>query len=93
MLKKIVDCSASWCGPCKSLAKTFENVSKMEEFNHIEFKSVDIESEEGEKITEDYQIRNVPTILFLDENDNLIARKTGNIPEATLVEEIKTNVL
>ena len=77
---KVVDCSASWCGPCRVFANTFKKVSEMEKYKDIEFKSIDIEEDEGELYVEKYNIRSVPTILLLDENDNIIYKLSGNIP-------------
>jgi thiol-disulfide isomerase/thioredoxin len=79
MIKKIVDASASWCGPCRVFANTFKKVSEMEKYKGIEFKSIDIEEDEGELYVEKYNIRSVPTILLLDENDNIIYKLSGNI--------------
>lgn len=80
MIKKIVDAKASWCGPCRVFANTFKKVSEMEKYKGIEFKSIDIEEDEGELYVEKYNIRSVPTILLLDENDNIIYKLSGNIP-------------
>ena len=81
MIKKIVDAKARWCGPCRVFANTFKKVSEMEKYKDIEFKSVDIENDdEGETIVEKYNIRSVPTILLLDENDNIIYKLSGNVP-------------
>ena len=80
MIKKIIDAKASWCGPCRVFANTFKKVSEMEKYKDIEFKSVDIEEDEGELYVEKYNIRSVPTILLLDEDDNIIYKLSGNIP-------------
>ena len=80
MIKKIVDASASWCGPCRVFANTFKKVSEMEKYKDIEFKSIDIEEDDGELYVEKYNIRSVPTILLLDEDDNIIYKLSGNIP-------------
>ena len=80
MIKKIVDASASWCGPCRVFANTFKKVSEMEKYKDIEFKSIDLEEDEGELYVEKYNIRSVPTILLLDEDDNIIYKLSGNIP-------------
>lgn len=80
MIKKIVDASASWCGPCRVFANTFKKVSEMEKYKDIDFKSIDIEEDEGELYVEKYNIRSVPTILLLDEDDNIIYKLSGNIP-------------
>ena len=80
MIKKIIDAKASWCGPCRVFANTFKKVSEMEKYKDIEFKSIDIEEDEGELYVEKYNIRSVPTILLLDEDDNIIYKLSGNIP-------------
>ena len=77
---KILKFSASWCGPCRVFANTFKKVSEMEKYKDIEFKSIDIEEDEGELYVEKYNIRSVPTILLLDEDDNIIYKLSGNIP-------------
>jgi thioredoxin-related protein len=61
-------------------ANTFKKVSEMEKYKDIEFKSIDIEEDEGELYVEKYNIRSVPTILLLDEDDNIIYKLSGNIP-------------
>lgn len=77
---KILKFSASWCGPCRVFANTFKKVSEMEKYKDIEFKSIDIEEDEGELYVEKYNIKSVPTILLLDEDDNIIYKLSGNIP-------------
>ena len=77
---KILKFSASWCGPCRVFANTFKKVSEMEKYKDIEFKSIDIEEDDGELYVEKYNIRSVPTILLLDEDDNIIYKLSGNIP-------------
>ena len=89
MLKKIIDAKASWCGPCRVYANTFKKISEMEEYKDIEFKSVDIEEDEGGDIlVEKYGIRGVPTTILLDENDNAIFKLSGNIRDKDLIDVI-----
>ena len=71
---------ASWCGPCRAFASTFKKVSEMEQYKDIEFKSIDIEADEdGELLTEKYNVRSVPTIVLLDENDEIVYKLMGNV--------------
>lgn len=89
MVKTICKLSAQWCSPCKVFATTFHKVEQMEEYKDIEFKEIDIENDEdGEAFAQKYQIRSVPTTLILDENDNVIYKVTGNIPQKDFVEII-----
>lgn len=86
MLKTITKFGAQWCGPCRQFAHAFHRVKDMEEFKNIDFNEVDIEEDEnGELLVEKYQIRSVPTTVLLDENDNLIYKVMGNIPEKDFI--------
>ena len=88
-VKRILKFSAEWCSPCKVYAQTFDKVSKMEEFKNIEFKAMDIENdEEAEVLVEKYTIKSVPTTILLDENDDLIYKLIGNVPQKDLVNVI-----
>ena len=53
-------------------------ISKQSEFNGLEFKDLFIEDNELD--VEKYRIKEIPTILLLDENDELIYKLSGNVP-------------
>jgi len=84
MLKKIIKLSGSFCAPCKFYAPTFDRVSKYDEYKNIEFKTYDVEDDEGEELSIKYNIRNVPTTLLLDENDELLFKAIGAMQEHEL---------
>lgn len=91
VIKKVIKFSASWCSPCKQLAPKFkEIVEKYKETTS--FKEIDIN--DVEDVTEKYNIRTIPTVLFLDAEDNVINKVIGNKPaeiEKILEENIKVN--
>ncbi len=71
-MKKIVRFTASWCGPCKMLAKTLEQVE-----TEIPIEVVDID-EQPELATE-FGIRGVPTLVMVEDNvagKRLVGNKT-----------------
>lgn len=71
---------------------TFDKVSSMEEFKNIEFISYDIEEDEqGVELVEKYNIRNVPTIVIADEDDEPIKKIIGLVSEKELINLIKDN--
>ena len=87
MIKEIVKVWAEWCGPCKTLAPIFERVSKMDEFKDITFREVN--AEDDDDFAEKYSVRNLPTILFLDENGDVVKRSVGSMRENELIDLIK----
>ncbi len=77
-MKKIVRFTASWCGPCKMLAKTLEEVdSKLP----IEVVDIDVHPE----IAAEFGIRGVPTLVIVEDNipsKRIVGNKTKQEIEA-----------
>ena len=74
MSKKILRFTASWCQPCKALAK---NLEIAEIGLPIEVVDIDIQ----DALAVEYGIRGVPTLVMLDENievKRLVGSKTVN---------------
>ena len=53
-------------------------ISRQSEFNGLEFNNLFIEDNELD--FEKYKIKEIPSILLLDENDELIYKLSGNVP-------------
>ena len=69
---KILRFTASWCGPCKSLAMNLEQANLQ---MPIEVIDIDVQSDGAVE----YGIRGVPTLVMLDENievKRLVGSKT-----------------
>jgi thiol-disulfide isomerase/thioredoxin len=81
-MKQLLKFSASWCGPCKSLANNFKHV----DLNDVELVNIDIE-EDSEKAIK-YGIRGVPTLILL-ENEVEVKRKSGVLMADQIQEFIK----
>lgn len=73
-MKRILRFTASWCGPCKSLAMNLENANLT-----IPIEVVDIDVHDD--LAKEYGIRGVPTLVMLEENievKRLVGSKTVN---------------
>ena len=82
MVTKIYKVGSEWCGPCRLLKQ------ELKDFNLVPI--IEIDADEDEEFCEKYNIKNIPVLLFCDENDNVIGRQVGFITKKDLTEKIKT---
>jgi thioredoxin 1 len=68
-MKRVLRFTASWCAPCKSLAKSLEDIK-----TEIPIEVYDID--EKTDIAMEYGIRGVPTLVMLDGNTE-VKRNVG----------------
>lgn len=79
-VKKILKIGAAWCGPCKLLKK------ELEDFDLLPIESID--ADENEELCLKYNIRSVPVLVFLGENDKELGRHVGFITKKDLTDLI-----
>ncbi len=80
----IVDFWAPWCGPCRSFAPTYEQMS--EKFPGIVFAKVN--TEEETELAGYFQIRSIPTLMVFRENV-IIYSEPGALPASGLEQLIE----
>lgn len=68
----VIDFFASWCGPCKTIAPKFEELSKV--YSHVTFLKVNVD--ESEELTAMFNVRAMPTFVFL-QNRSLVKTIEG----------------
>lgn len=85
--------SAEWCGPCKALKPVIEELVKQDKYkDSVQLIEVDIEGEdiipefnvEPNDLVLRYMVRNVPTLIAVNEEGREIGRKVGNLPKSEL---------
>ena len=81
----VVDFFATWCGPCKKLSPTLDEVSE-ELGEQVNIVKVDVD--ESEDLAMDYGIRSVPTVLFF-KNGQQVDKFVGAIPNSAIVATIQ----
>jgi thioredoxin 1 len=77
-MKRILRFTASWCSPCKALAKQLEETQ-----TNIPIEVIDIDV--NPELAMEYGIRSVPTLVLLDGNVE-VKRKTGLVAKNLLEE-------
>ncbi len=80
----VVDFWAEWCGPCRMLGPTIEELSK-EYDGKVTIGKLNVD--ENVETPETYGIRNIPTVLFF-KGGKLVDKQVGVAQKAALSEKI-----
>jgi len=91
MVVKLLYFSAEWCGPCNTQSPIIDEI-KEEYEDEIDVNKIDIE--ENEDVSAKYQVRSLPTIIVLTEdedgNEELQDRFVGVTQKQDIEDSIKS---
>jgi len=77
-MKTILYFTASWCGPCKALAPRMEKLA-----SQINYRKIDVDS--NQDLSMKYGVRNVPSLVLVDENGTELNRMVGVQPDQAIL--------
>lgn len=80
----VVDCYATWCGPCKMLAPIVDGLAD-EYAGKIKFYKVNVD--ESPKVSQEYHVQAIPTLLFF-KNGKLTDTSVGLLSKTELTEKL-----
>lgn len=80
----LVDCSASWCGPCRLLAPRVDEIANEYEGRAVVCK---MDVEECPDLATQFSIRSVPTVLFF-KNGEVKDKSVGLVDKSTLTDKL-----
>ena len=84
----LIDCWASWCGPCLAIAPTIEELAK--EYSKKLFVGK-LDVDENPKTAERFQIYSIPTLLIM-KNGCEVDRIIGCVPKKHIEDALKKHL-
>ena len=83
-MKRLLYFSAPWCGPCRQLGPTMDQVAR-------NYPVIKINVDEDSFQVQQFKIKNVPTVLLIDDDGNVLSSKVGAHSTQTYIDMYNQN--
>ncbi|AQX50815.1 thioredoxin family protein [Elizabethkingia anophelis] len=86
-----LDAYASWCGPCKLMAKNIFTLQSVGDYynSHFVNAKMDMEKGEGVELAKKYNVKAYPTYLFINGDGEVVHRVLGYVEEKPFIQFAK----
>ncbi|MGZ5207500.1 MAG: thioredoxin TrxC [Sulfuricurvum sp.] len=84
----IADFWAPWCGPCKSMAPSFEEAARS---FPLKAQFIKINTEEVQQLGSRFSIRSIPTVIAF-KNNRIVDQFSGALPASGIIAWVKKNL-
>ena len=82
----VIDLWADWCGPCRMLAPTLDELER--EYTNVKFCKINVDEEP--ELTRMFKVESIPTVAFV-KNNTFVDISVGYVPKASLAKKIEDN--
>ena len=75
---------ATWCGPCKMLSKTMEDIE-------FPYEVIPVDIDENMELAVKYGVRGVPALILINEEGDPVTSSVGLLPKKDLEAKFLTS--